>query len=180
MGAAGVRRAGRRRFLALGLSALAATITAPDQGWGRRAHPAPGDSDALADPDLAERLTIRRLNEIRRRQGLGAVRPAPALSRAARAHSQDQMHGREMSHEGRDGSRFWERARRAGYAGRPLAENVAYNYRSTKAVMRGWWLSEGHRRNMLIREANEAGIGLAVDPATGETWWTMLLGRSAR
>ena len=69
-----------------------------------------------------------------------------------------------------------DRAARAGYDFREIAENVAQGYPSPAAVTRGWMESRGHRRNILMRNAQDAGIGIAIGRG-GDLHWVLKLGR---
>jgi len=110
------------------------------------------------------------LNSQRAAQGLGPLRENANLSRSARAHAQDMVTHGYFAHQGRDGSSFADRARSAGYAC-PAAENIASGQRSEAEVMTSWMNSSGHRRNILLADATEHGLGRVG------TMWVLVLGR---
>ncbi len=56
------------------------------------------------------------------------------------------------------------------------AENVAYNYKDAKDVVRNWLTSPGHRRN-IVGNYNLTGIGLARDKR-GKLYFTQIFIRS--
>lgn len=56
------------------------------------------------------------------------------------------------------------------------AENVAYNYKDAKEVVRNWLTSRGHRRN-IEGNYNLTGIGLARD-ARGKLYFTQIFLRT--
>lgn len=61
---------------------------------------------------------------------------------------------------------------------RLVGENVAYGYRSGKAVVnRGWMKSPGHRRNILTRQYRRMGI--AARKAGGRWYVAQVFGRRA-
>lgn len=110
------------------------------------------------------------INAQRAANGRSALAEDPALSRAAQAFAADMEAFDYFSHTGRNGSSFMDRARAVGY-GCVAAENIARGQRSEAAVMEAWMNSSGHRRNILLRDARDYGIGLSGDT------WVMLLGR---
>ena len=65
------------------------------------------------------------VNAARAEHGLGGLCLNSKLMAAAQAHSADQAANQDMSHDGSDGSSSGDRAKRAGYAYRSLAENVS-------------------------------------------------------
>ena len=85
---------------------------------------------------------IRLTNDARRRDQPcssavnGSVRKNSALHRAAQSHSADMSDNNYFSHTGRDGSNFSQRARRAGYNGQPMGENIASGHANPTDVVR--------------------------------------------
>lgn len=119
--------------------------------------------------------TLAAINSERKSKGLRPISPDPRLTMAAQAHACDSATRNRMGHEGSDGSTLADRARRAGYRYREIAENVAQGYPSPDTVTRGWMDSPGHRRNILMRNAEDAGLGLATG-STGDLHWVLVLG----
>jgi len=130
----------------------------------------PADAKALAAETLAA------INAERQAKRLAPLTADPRLSRAAQDHACDSATRNRMGHDGSDGSDLGDRAARAGYAFREIAENVAQGYPSPAAVTRGWMESRGHRRNILMRNAQDAGIGIAIGRG-GDLHWVLKLGR---
>jgi uncharacterized protein YkwD len=91
--------------------------------------------------------------------------PAPLLKRnskldkSANAHAADMKRRDFFSHTGSDGSSFSDRFTRAGYEWSNAAENIAYNYTSVSAVVKGWRESAGHCHNMMNPKYKEIGSG---------------------
>ena len=110
------------------------------------------------------------LTRQRAAQGQGPVVENARLSAAAQAHASDMVVRDYFSHTGADGSQFTQRAQAAGY-GCAIAENIAFGQRSQADVVAGWMASSGHRRNILLAEAREFGIGRAG------TMWVLMMGR---
>ena len=110
------------------------------------------------------------LNSQRSAQGLGPLVEDAALSRSARAHAQDMVTNGYFANQGLNGSTFVQRARGAGYTC-AAAENLAEGQRTEAAVVTAWMNSSGYRRNILLREATEFGIGRV------DNMWVLVLGR---
>ena len=110
------------------------------------------------------------LNTERAGQGRGRLVEDPRLSRAALDHAEDMVRNDCFSHQGQTGSSFTDRARAAGYTC-AAAENIAFGQRSEIEVVTEWMDSPGHRRNILLRDATEFGIGRVGN------MWVLMLGR---
>ena len=133
------------------------------------------------DLNLNQTLILNLVNEARS-SGItcgGTNKPAvdqlkwnTALAKAALDHSNDMEANNYFSHTGLDGSRFGDRARDAGYEGRPVGENIASGYANEEAVMRGWFESTGHCNNIMNSRATEIGIARSDNGR----YWTMILG----
>lgn len=145
--------------------AVPAGVLAPAVRIAPPPPPDPGMSPAMAG-------LLGLVNAERAARGLAPMTFDARLGAAAQAHSEDQVRRREMSHIGADGSDVASRVDRVGYAWRSVAENVAYGYATSEAVMAGWMASEGHRRNILSANVH-IGMGLAVD-ADGRLYWTLV------
>lgn len=124
------------------------------------------------DPEQA--LAI--INEYRQQNGLKKLKLNAKLTAAAKAHSRDLSKWDRISHYGSDGSNPWDRVKRTGYKPRLAAENVGTGQVNFEEVMRGWKESEGHNKNLLLADANEAGLALVNDPRTEfKSFWTLVL-----
>ncbi|KIT15425.1 CAP domain-containing protein [Jannaschia aquimarina] len=110
------------------------------------------------------------------RRSLGALRSDARLSRAAKRHSEHMARQGRIGHRGPGGSTLMQRVKRAGYEPCLAAENVAAGQQSARDVVQAWMTSPGHRRNIMIRQAEDVGIGVASD-ASGRLYWTMVLAR---
>lgn len=137
----------------------------------------PRDREVLdANRTLAAKLTkaeeargIRRLNEIRTLLGLPALRIDLKLCNAARDHSADMKRLGFFSHSspvpGKRSPR--QRSTLAGTSGG--TENIAAGADSGAEVIRQWWYSPGHHRNML---GNHSRVGLG----RAARLWTQVFG----
>lgn len=98
------------------------------------------------------------------------------LRQAARKHSYVMARHGVMSHQLPGEYRLGRRVTLAGYTGwRKVAENIAAGYSTARLVVRAWWNSASHRRNITDCTLREIGIG--VVPYGGRVWWTQDFGR---
>ena len=98
---------------------------------------------------------------------------APALTRAARAHSLDMVAQGFFSHAGSDGSTPGERATRAGYRWSMVGENIASGVGTPRAVVAGWLASPHHCANIMTAGFRQMGVAFAVDRANPQAIaWT--------
>jgi uncharacterized protein YkwD len=110
--------------------------------------------------------------------GSTSFMPAPALTlsatltKAALAHAQDMANHDHFEHHGTDGSSPADRATRAGYRWRHVAENIAAGAPTARDVVQGWLDSPGHCANIMGAQYREMGIAYAVNhkSRTGIYW----------
>ena len=98
------------------------------------------------------------------------------LNTAAQGHAEDMAANQFLEHDGSDGSTPFERAARAGYAGRLIGENVARGQNTAPDVVAGWIASDGHCNNLMNGNFSEMGVGYAENPTTGRPYWAQLFG----
>jgi uncharacterized protein YkwD len=98
---------------------------------------------------------------------------APALTRAARAHSRDMAAHGLFSHTGSDGSSPGQRVTRAGYRWSTVGENIASGVRTAPRVVAGWLASPHHCANIMTAGFRQMGVAFAVNPGSEEViYWT--------
>ena len=124
-------------------------------------------------PDLpqTEIAIVEMTNAFRKDSKLGALKPNPALTAAARAFAKYLGETGRFGHEA-DGRHPAQRAEAQGYRYCTVAENLALNLDSrgfeTKKLAReaveGWKGSPGHRANMLQPHVTEIGVGVVRAP----------------
>lgn len=139
---------------------------------------APLQAAACAQPKEAAAMAIATLTAInaeRSQRGMAPLAANRRLTSAATAHACDSAARNRMGHQGSDGSTLADRVQREGYNFRNIAENVALGYPGPAAVVQGWMGSTGHRKNILSRNARDAGIGLALG-RDGALHWVLNLG----
>ena len=147
------------------LSVLVASTTvacagaAPARPLARSAHAGTGSRDC---PESMIRGVVARANEARRRAHLRSLVADASLTRAAGARARTIAAQRRLSHDG------WNSV---VHGNATAGENIAYNYPTADAVMRGWLASPGHRANILRAAYHRIGVGCVVDGG-GKRWWT--------
>jgi uncharacterized protein YkwD len=117
---------------------------------------------AAAGPRLnaTEREVIQRLNDARAAHGLGALRPARGLNRAADRHSRDMLVRDFFAHPSSDGTPFDQRVRRftrARIVGETLA-SVRKRRGGAATVVKLWMASPSHRAIVLHPRLTRVGI----------------------
>ncbi|SDO12126.1 Cysteine-rich secretory protein family protein [Lutimaribacter pacificus] len=135
-------------------------------------------ADCALPPDAQAQAAqvVALVNGERQRHGLPALAQSGALAGAAGDHSCFMAATGRMSHTGRGGRKLGARLRDAGYGYRAAAENVAHGYRDAGGVVAGWMQSDGHRRNILMRDVTQAGAAMRAG-GDGRPYWTLILGR---
>ena len=139
--------------------------------------PAPNDNDLLDS-------VLDRLNGIRAEGGRCGgnefpsgqpLKRSPELDAAARAHAEDMARNSFLAHTGSDGSNPGERASRAGYDWRVVAENVASGQTSPDDIAATWLESAGHCANLRDAQYWASGIAYALLPGDGRyIFWLQL------
>jgi uncharacterized protein YkwD len=106
---------------------------------------------------------------------------APALTRAARAHSRDMAAHSLFSHIGSDGSSPAQRVTRAGYSWSRVGENIASGIGTARQVVSGWLSSPHHCANIMTADFRQMGVAFAVDPGSDPMiYWTEDFGTPRR
>ncbi len=123
---------------------------------------------------LRPQAALAEINAFRRKHGLKPVVLDQRLARAAGTSARHQASRGKIGHRGPGGSRVWDRARNAGYRSHLAAENVASGQKSFSEAMRGWERSVGHKRNLLLPDAE--AVGVAVSYRNGRAYYTLVLG----
>jgi uncharacterized protein YkwD len=113
-------------------------------------------------------------NKQRVLHGCKALHVDARLTAASRGHSGFMAQTGAFSHIGTGGSSFVHRDQAAHYP-RPMAENIAYGYRSGLDVVKAWLASPEHRANLLNCAATTVGVG-AVYAAGGTPYYTQDFG----
>ena len=184
----------RRTTVSAILVALAACAPAPQRpptpAKSTASAPAPAEvgTQAPAGATLSgvERKVIASTNAYRRQHALPALALDARLIRIAQGHArnmarQDKFGDTDNNGHLLDGRSMEQRIRAGGYRFARAAENVGYHLNRGEpaaAMMEGWKRSPGHRRNMLLPDVTEIGVG-AAKGRSGRWYFVQLLGRPA-
>lgn len=113
---------------------------------------------------------LQATTQFRRSQGLGPLTWNARLAVAAQAHACElAARGVDLTHAGADGSNSFQRAQRAGFPARLVAENLAWGRFTAQQVVDGWAGSPEHRKNMMHPRIEKMGLGVANGPK-GPIW----------
>ncbi|WOI55968.1 CAP domain-containing protein [Palleronia sp. LCG004] len=160
-----------------GLTLMACSAPPAQVAYGPDGRPLPqlyqinsGDSD---------RIQLRFLdgvNAVRQAAGAAPVALNAELTAAAATHSRDMSVQNRPWHFGSDGSSPLDRARRVGYRGELLGENISETYETELETLSAWMSAEDQRAVILNPEARDLGFSWFQEPG-GKIWWTMVTGR---
>lgn len=106
----------------------------------------PPSCEPAPAPDANTDLMLA-LNKARAENGQTQLLTVPHLVCAAKGHAEDIAVRQVCSHTGKDGSPFYERARRCG--GEAYGEIIGCGYTTIDSVVNGWLKSPGHRAILL-------------------------------
>lgn len=99
------------------------------------------------------------INVERSRADCPPLAPNDQLLATAASHSRDMALNDYFSHDGQDGSKFYERILGSGYLFSRAAENLAVGAASAEQTVRLWMQSAPHRDNILNCDLQQTGIG---------------------
>lgn len=135
------------------------------------------EAQCQSNPARAAEM-LNAVNAERAQAGLPALKRNALLEQAAVAHACDMEAQGYFAHEGRDGSTPMTRVKRTGYGPCGAAENISQGYPTVQASMAGLMQSQGHRANILRRQVNEIGVGVAH--GNGGPFYVQVFGKSCR
>ncbi len=143
------------------LTALAGAILLP-------ASTAAADGPVMATDKMqsAEAKVLRDINRIRKRNGRKPLRLDKRTSHVARSRSLDMAGKRYFAHTEPDGDDAEDILDRRSISAAEVTENIGHTVgltlRAGSRRMADWWYhSPPHRRQMLARNVNYVGIGIA-------------------
>jgi uncharacterized protein YkwD len=130
--------------------------------------PVPPGSTSIKVNGLEQRV-IEATNAFRKQNGLPPLKPSVRLLSIAQSHArnmarQDKFGDSDQNGHVLDGRSLDYRIKVGGYAFSRVAENVGYQRGRSgpaDAMMEGWKKSPGHRKNMLLPDITELGVGAA-------------------
>ncbi|SMX46999.1 CAP domain-containing protein [Actibacterium lipolyticum] len=166
------------RFFALVLvaafSLAACTTTTPTLGPDGKPLPR---VYRISDRDAAE-IQFRVLdsvNSLRQAAGSAPLQLNAQLNAAAATHSRDMAVQNRPWHFGSDGSSPLDRARRAGYPGLLLGEDISETYETELETLAAWMEVADTRSVILDPKARDLGFAYYQEP-NGKIWWTLVTG----
>lgn len=169
-----------KQFIILALAGLTLTACAPRNPGGQLGpdgQPIPvaytiNSAEAAAIPDRV----LGQVNTLRSGSGAMALTLDPALSAAAAAHSRDMAAQNRAWHFGSDGSSPLDRARRAGYGGHLVGENISESYENDIATLQAWMQTRDTRDVIMDPSATRLGVAWYQEPSR-KIWWTLVAGK---
>ncbi len=116
----------------------------------------PAFSSAITEGNI-----ISLTNQSRESYGLGDLKYSPVLDKAAQAKADDMLAKGYFSHTTPDGHTPWDFITGAGYTYLMAGENLAVNFTEAENVESAWMNSPGHKANIVNKNFEEIGIGIA-------------------
>ncbi len=130
-------------------------------------------SASVTNTSTYEQQVIDLINEIRVKNGLSPLTENTALSRCAKAKSQDMHDKRYFSHQSPTYGSPFDMMKQFGITYRTAGENIAMGQSTPQAVVNAWMNSEGHRANILNASFTQIGMGYVAD---GHYWTQQFIG----
>jgi uncharacterized protein YkwD len=84
------------------------------------------------------------------------------LNAAAQAKANDMVQRDYWSHNAPDGTTPWSFVQTNGYEYHAAGENLAYGFMNARTIITGWMNSPEHRANVLNRNYQDIGFGIAT------------------
>lgn len=160
----------------LALIALAACQPrmAPQLGPDGQPIPTAYQIDARESAEIPGRV-LQQINTLRANISLPPLTLDPQLDAAALAHARDMSAQNRAWHWGSDGSSPLDRARRAGFYGDLIGENISETYENDIQTLSAWMKERATRDVIMHPEATRLGFAWYQEPS-GKIWWTLLTG----
>ncbi|WP_248410318.1 CAP domain-containing protein [Aliiroseovarius sp. S2029] len=115
------------------------------------------------------------INQLRQAAGAQPVKLNSQLNAAALTHARDMSVQNRPWHFGSDGSSPIDRARRAGYTGNYLGENISETFETELQTLSAWMNKPDTRRIILDPRARDLGFAW-LQERNGKIWWVMEMG----
>ena len=158
------------------LAVLASCAPAPAPTLGADGKPLPRVYQiSRQDEAKIEFRMLDSVNQLRAAAGAAPVQLNSQLNAAAATHSRDMSVQNRPWHFGSDGSSPLDRARRVGYQGDLLGENISETYESEIETLAAWMDQPDTRAIIMDRRATQLGFDWYQE-ANGKIWWTLITG----
>ncbi|QBY01958.1 CAP domain-containing protein [Rhodophyticola sp. CCM32] len=167
-----------RRFMILSTAALALSACASNTGPRLGSDGQPLPVIYRINTNDTARIQFRVLdsvNSLRSAAGAAQVELNAELNAAAATHSRDMSVQNRPWHFGSDGSSPIDRARRVGYPGTVLGENISETYESELETVAAWMQQPDTRDVITDPNARDLGFAFFQEP-NGKIWWTLVTG----
>ncbi|MFP3122633.1 CAP domain-containing protein [Ectobacillus funiculus] len=143
------------------------TTTKPAQPTTTKpTQPAPAPSTGTLS--AYEQKVVTLTNQERAKQGLPALQVDSALSKVAKAKSQDMYNANYFSHTSPTYGSPFDMMKQFGISYRTAGENIAMGQKTPEEVVQAWMNSAGHRANILNTTYTHIGVGYVA----GKNIWT--------
>ncbi len=100
--------------------------------------------------------------------GLSAVSLSNNLTKAAQAKAEDMIKNQYFAHTSPQGLTPWDFIKGQGYNYIIAGENLALNFSTSEGVENAWMNSPGHKANILNKDFQDIGIGIASGNYKGQ------------
>lgn len=118
---------------------------------------------------------LQQINTLRGNIGQPPLTPNDQLKAAALAHARDMSAQNRAWHWGSDGSSPLDRARRAGFQGSLVGENISETYENEIETLSAWMSTRDTRDVIMDPGATQLGFDWYKEPS-GKLWWVLLTG----
>lgn len=112
---------------------------------------------------------INLTNQSRMAFNLSHLSESVLLVQAAQAKANDMADKGYFSHQSPDGRTPWDFIQSTGYNYLTAGENLAVNFSEAESIEDAWMNSPGHKANILNKNFEEIGIGIAQGQFQGHT-----------
>lgn len=160
--------------LALMSLAACAPRTVPQLGPDGMPLPVAYTIDAREAEVIPTRV-LQQINTLRGNIGAQPLMLNPQLNAASLAQSRDMSAQNRAWHWGSDGSSPLDRARRQGYFGNIIGENISETYENDVQTLNAWMATRDTRDVIMDPAATSLGIAWYQEPS-GKVWWTLMTG----
>lgn len=158
------------------LAVLASCAPAPAPTLGADGKPLPRVYQiSRQDEAKIEFRMLDSVNQLRAAAGAAPVQLNSQLNAAAATHSRDMSVQNRPWHFGSDGSSPLDRARRVGYQGDLLGENISETYETELETLAAWMEQPDTRAVITDARARNLGFSWFQEP-NGKIWWTLITG----
>ena len=167
-----------RREMLMGLAAvgLAACSTTSDRPIGPDGLPLPTAYIIRSGDEAAVQFRmLDSVNALRQTAGVPPVTLDARLNAAAATHSRDMAVQNRPWLFGSDGSSPLDRARRVGFPGRLLGENISESFETELQTLGAWMAQPDTRAVILDPDARYMGFSWYQEESA-KLWWTLNMG----